>query len=284
MALAALTVVLTIVGVSAANPVARNDRNHNAAQPELVPLIEPTGPQPAATRTTPDPVLAAAAAALLANPPAEARGRYIHISMETWSSELSDTAGPAIRPERRQTWFDPDTRRTYEQMFRLPAVSAASFQPAQMIGRTDFSRGEFSDGLGTMPASSMRPPVPDQAAALLQQMMDGGTTSVAGAVDFVSGIYSDTYPSVAVRAAAINALASIDGLIVDPAAIDWLGRRGISITGASPAGYTSTVVISLSDGMVLASSSRFDAVPGAPTSWALYLDNTRTDQRPMIGN
>ncbi|MEU8007230.1 hypothetical protein AB0B66_39225 [Catellatospora sp. NPDC049111] len=279
--LLALGTVLAIVGAASLYLVVHIGRNHGPVlQISSAPLPQPTGAQSATLRATPEPVLAAAAAALLASPPAEARGRYVHIAIETWASEETD-----IRPELRKSWFDPATRRTYEQMLRLPVVGAASFEPAKAIGHTDFTHGEYADGLGTTPVGNLRPPLPDQPAAMLLQMMDdrgGQMPSATGAVEFVSGIYADTYPSVAVRAAALNTLASIDGLIVDPAASDWLGRPGISITGNSSDGNTSTVIINPADGMALASWTRISALNGAPQLWSLHLTTTRTDQRPAI--
>ncbi|GAA1384711.1 hypothetical protein [Catellatospora chokoriensis] len=56
------------------------------------------------------------AAGLLANPPAEARGRYIHISMETWANEFSDTDPPGTPPDLvrvGKSGSNTDTRDAY---------------------------------------------------------------------------------------------------------------------------------------------------------------------------
>lgn len=289
LALTALAVVLVVISVGVAGIVLRVERNAETMQTMPDGLPQPSGLVDASLRVTPDPVLAAAAATLLAHPPAEASGRYNHIWLEMWSSDLAvaepGSAGVAsVRPERRQTWYDAGTRRLYEQTLRLPPIPAATFQPAETIGRTDFGRGEFADSLSTVPAETLQPPAPDQPAAMLDRMMreDGSMPSVNGAVEHIETIYRDTYPRVAVRAAALNALASIEGLLVDPAAVDWLGRRGISITGVGRDGSYATIIVNPTDGMLLASSTRFGGPGPALTSWTLYLGNTRTDQRPKI--
>jgi len=239
------------------------------------PVPKPTGPSPATIRAVPQETLAQLAARLLASPPPEAQGRYIYISTEIWS-----TQGDGMSRQRDESWYDPTTRRSYGATRQLPTLAMDGFRP-DMLGRTDFSAGEFSDSQFTLPPSSVRPPLSDDPATLLRQANEdtqANGISASGAVDFVAGIFSDTYPSVRLRAAALTMLATIDGLDINEHAIDPLGRPGISITGTNSDGVRVTLIINPADGMALMSNMTF---PGndsmASRHWALYLASTRTD-------
>jgi hypothetical protein len=196
-------------------------------------------------RHSPEPTLTAAAAGIgaITAPPRQA---YSYVEAERWVH-----SSDGMMPLREKRWRAADGSGR-EHIAALPAVPQDAFRWS-MIGATDFSHATVTDishGAGSL-APALAEPSTDPGV-LRQQLhtIEPATSGPAGVLRAVAALFYAECPPVGIRAAAVQVLASIEGLSINDLAIDTLDRPGIAVTVSTPSS-TDTLIISPRDGTVL---------------------------------